>query len=844
NIVDQNGVKSYVVIQPEDRRCDLEPNHTHFLLFDDGDVKADNVLNQRGEIEKYSRRIEIDNEKTKDIEQSIKEYGRVPIVMVLVEGGPSSIKTICKALESGTPLVVIKESGRAADLIADILAILLTDNNVENERPKTAAKTNNKSDEISQLVDNADWLKEAEEVKEELCKTLRERKMLVTIFKFDSVKHHGNLEDAILEALFNAAKFAEVDDEQHLRLAKLKLTMEEDLHTALMDALRRGLVNFVELLCEFGASLEKITEKNLGQLYAFGITQYNDHLPLKDEQGKIKNSYYNQYLRNFIQGTNTETMLGKNAPRDLFLWAIFLNRLELAKYLCSKTWNQSVAPLFGAKIYRLAVKSTLDPDKQEKYENYAMQFDTYANALIDTCFDNDENFAVDILKRPAQALFNVDVLKLALDADCRSFLASRTVQKYLDNKWYGNINYKRPWINFKIFFVVFLILFSFVLLVDYFPLNIYNEKRSGIKSLQIPITEMFLHICIWSLILEEIRQFVLTDNYSDYFEELWNIFDLTAFALYLIGFITRFIVNETLFAISKIFLCLDLIVWFVRTLHLFAAYEKLGPKLIMIYNTMKDLLFFVCFILIFLFAFSITSWSLITTTVQVNWIYTDDGKLFNATVLNAGSGLWTWRYLRDVTNHGIWKVFGQVDPFDGNDPYNDVAWVLAIIFVTVSNVLLLNVLVALFNVTIQKVQGKSHSLWRYQRFLIVNEYSKKTPLPPPFNTFYYVFTIIRWLFRQIHLCRRHVTASIDNIPLKIRTQTLVNEPKITDFMQRESAIAEDYWRYTLRHEEKSRTEITLESLEQKLEELKTRVQQIGNVSHSNSITYSVDYFYI
>ncbi len=33
---------------------------------------------------------------------------------------------------------------------------------------------------------------------------------------------------------------------------------------------------------------------------------------------------------------------------------------------------------------------------------------------------------------------------------------------------------------------------------------------------------------------------------------------------------------------------LDLIIWFIRTLHLFAAYEKLGPKLIMIFNTVNN----------------------------------------------------------------------------------------------------------------------------------------------------------------------------------------------------------------------------------------------------------------
>jgi hypothetical protein len=32
----------------------------------------------------------------------------IPIVMILVEGGRASIQTVCKALESYTPVVVVK----------------------------------------------------------------------------------------------------------------------------------------------------------------------------------------------------------------------------------------------------------------------------------------------------------------------------------------------------------------------------------------------------------------------------------------------------------------------------------------------------------------------------------------------------------------------------------------------------------------------------------------------------------------------------------------------------------------------------------------------------------------
>jgi hypothetical protein len=76
---------------------------------------------------------------------------------------------------------------------------------------------------------------------------------------------------------------------------------------------------------------------------------------------------------------------------------------------------------------------------------------------------------------------------------------------------------------------------------------------------------------------------------------------------------------------------------------------------------MKDLLFFVCFILIFLFGFSITSWSLVTTTSQVKWFYNNEGKLLNVTVSDDDTHSWNWKLLRDVTNYGVWKVFGQVD---------------------------------------------------------------------------------------------------------------------------------------------------------------------------------------
>ncbi len=72
------------------------------MLFDDGESSADNVLSLRAEIETRSRQINTESH-SEDAVVTL-----IPIVMVLVEGGPSSLRTICQALESNTPVVVVK----------------------------------------------------------------------------------------------------------------------------------------------------------------------------------------------------------------------------------------------------------------------------------------------------------------------------------------------------------------------------------------------------------------------------------------------------------------------------------------------------------------------------------------------------------------------------------------------------------------------------------------------------------------------------------------------------------------------------------------------------------------
>jgi hypothetical protein len=48
----------------------------------------------------------------------------------------------------------------------------------------------------------------------------------------------------------------------------VSFSKDEDLRQGLVDALRRGHINFIELFIEYGVTLDKLTVKDLDYLYS------------------------------------------------------------------------------------------------------------------------------------------------------------------------------------------------------------------------------------------------------------------------------------------------------------------------------------------------------------------------------------------------------------------------------------------------------------------------------------------------------------------------------------------------------------------------------------------------
>ncbi len=76
----------------------LDSNHTHYLLFDDG---------SQGDVNKnHGFRLNFVNELRKSIDEN-NDTQKIPMVLIVVQGGVSTLKAIEEALNFATPILLI-----------------------------------------------------------------------------------------------------------------------------------------------------------------------------------------------------------------------------------------------------------------------------------------------------------------------------------------------------------------------------------------------------------------------------------------------------------------------------------------------------------------------------------------------------------------------------------------------------------------------------------------------------------------------------------------------------------------------------------------------------------------
>uniref|UniRef100_A0A673Y0V9 Transient receptor potential cation channel, subfamily M, member 5 n=1 Tax=Salmo trutta TaxID=8032 RepID=A0A673Y0V9_SALTR len=268
-----------------------------------------------------------------------------------------------------------------------------------------------------------------------------------------------------------------------------------------------------------------------------------------------------------------------------------------------------------------------------------------------------------------------------------------------------------------IMYFAFLILFTYVLLLDFRP-----PPPAGPGA-----PEIMLYFWVFTLVLEELRQSFFTDEdmsilkkFKLYVEDNWNKCDMVAISLFIIGVSCR-MVKDT-YEAGRTVLALDFMVFTLRLIHIFAIHKQLGPKIIIVERMMKDVFFFLFFLSVWLIAYGVATQALLhPNDPRLDWVF------------------------RRVLYRPYLHIFGQIPleeideeiimgtlPPCPNIYANWLVILLLVIFLLVTNVLLLNLLIAMFSYTFQVVQGNTDIFWKFQRYNLIVEYHSRPALAPPF----------------------------------------------------------------------------------------------------------------
>ncbi|KAG8135858.1 hypothetical protein E2320_008837 [Naja naja] len=795
----------------------LDSNHSHFILVDDG---------THG---KYGVEIPLRTKLEKYISEQTKVKGgvaiKIPIVCVVLEGGPGTLDTIYNAINNGTPCVIVEGSGRVADVIAQV-------SNLPSHKISICLIQKKLSiffkDSYELFTENkiVEWTKKIQDIVR--------NKQLLTIFR-EGKDGQQDIDVAILQAMLK------VD------IARSEIFTEDhewkpfDLHPMMAAALIANKPEFVKLFLEQGIQLKEfVTWDTLLYLYENMATSSVFHGKLQkvlleekeraaiSKMPRIQLHHVSQVLRellgdftqqlypklkntekhhlpipvpqNKVQGVHLQAFYKRSAAqapfsmdpvRDLLIWAIVQNRKELADIIWTQSRDCIAAALACSNMLKEISKEENDTDSSEEMLTLAEKYEHRAVGVFTECYRKDEERAQNLLIRISDAWGKTTCLQLALEGKNMKFVSHGGVQAFLTRVWWGKLSvdngicqvilcmlffpllytgliiFRKKRIQpttglnrFRAFFTApvvifhlnilsyfsFLCLFAFVLMTD------FQSTPSW--------PEYVIYFWLFSLVCEEARQlfcdpdgFGLVKIATLYFSDFWNKLDACAILIFIVGLICRWF-PATLYP-GRIVLSLAFIIFCLRLLHIFTISKTLGPKIIIVKRMMKDVFFFLFLLAVWIVSFGVAKQAiLIHNEKRVDWIF------------------------RGVFYHSYLTLFGQIPSYvdgvnfnfdqcspNGTDPYKPKCpesseankkpifpeWltvILLCLYLLFTNILLLNLLIAMFNYTFQQVQEHTDQIWKFQRHDLIEEYNSRPPAPPPFILLNHLQIFVKCLFFQ------------------------------------------------------------------------------------------------
>ncbi|CAF1449983.1 unnamed protein product [Adineta steineri] len=335
-----------------------------------------------------------------------------------------------------------------------------------------------------------------------------------------------------------------------------------------------------------------------------------------------------------------------------------------------------------------------------------------------------------------------------------------------------------------LYYFFFLLLFSYVLLFNFQP------PTSSVPCIH--WTEILTIILVFIMLIEEIHYFfsldsiTLSGKFKSYFRDLFKIMTLIGFILFFIGLILRFTHadDENEFVAARVVWAIDVELWWLRSLAFIIVIPFLGPHLVAIGKMLKDLSFFMCIIAIVMAGYGVASRSM---------VYYSNPTLFNDTTTDTSfDGRSIFRQIIYPIYYLIYGEFGK--ELDDLDIEPDAAWsvathVLLAIHMLFVNILLTNLLIAMFSKRFDQVYDDTKNIWHSQQYLFTREYYTRSPFLPPISLGYDIYHLCRIVFFAI---RRVCFKKSADGKAKVFKMIPINKDRIRIWHKFESASTHEY----------------------------------------------------
>ncbi|XP_011435204.3 transient receptor potential cation channel subfamily M member 3 isoform X6 [Magallana gigas] len=374
--------------------------------------------------------------------------------------------------------------------------------------------------------------------------------------------------------------------------------------------------------------------------------------------------------------------------------------------------------------------------------------------------------------------------------------------------------YNAPIVKFWFYtltYFAFLAAYTFVVLVKTYPQPTWPE--------------IFLMTYVFSLAIEKFRQIVASEpvkislKLRVFFSQYWNIWDLVAILMFSTAVGLR-MYNETRQA-ARIIYTLNIVFFYIRILEILSVNQYLGPYVKIIGKLLRDMSYFLIIMLLVVMSFGIIRQAVHFQNEEPSWFL-----------------------VRNMFYYPYWMIYGELfaDEIDTcTDPTRHPegcvygSWVAPFcmfVFLLISNILLVNLLIARFNATFIRNNAKSREIWKFQRYQLIVNYELRPILPPPFTFISHIYLTFKYIIRR---CKGKRDFFDNGLKLFLSPD---DKEKLHDF---EEECVEDYFRYK-DYKFQSSSDERIRVINERVENMTMRMDDINQKENSIKLSLqTMDY---